>query len=205
MFKKLSSAFLALCLAFSLLVYLPFKDQAASAKPAPSDVTRYSVLVLDVSGSMSGTPIRAMKQAATKFCSSVLNGIGTDYVGVVSYSTYATTTCQFTDNYTTLANSINSLRDSDMTNVQGALAKADSMLDAIPNDANVIKNIVLLSDGLPCEGRTEYSGPYSSSDYYDYPHANSAYTEAKSIQNEGTYIYTLGFFHSLSGEYASAP
>lgn len=199
MFKKMFSAFLALCLTFSMMVFMPLKEQAVYATSTKNNVTRYSVLVLDVSGSMSGTPLNAMKQAAQKFCSSILNGSGKNYVGIVSYSSSATNKCQFTDDYTTLANSISSLYASGTTNVQGALVKADAMLDSITNDPNVIKNIVLLSDGLPCAGRKENIGQYTKSDYYDYSYANSAYTDAKSIANEGTYIYTLGFFHSLSG------
>lgn len=192
MLKKLSSIFTAFILIISAI---PF---TASAKVTNEDIVRYSVLVLDSSGSMSGQPLTAMKDAATLFCESVMEDHGKNYVAVVSYSSYANCICDFTTDLDTLENSIKSIYASGDTNVQGALYLADTKLAEV-KDASAIKNIVLLSDGVPCAGTAEYDGRYNSSDFYYYYNANSAYSEAKRSWSAGNYVYTLGFFHSLSG------
>lgn len=196
MFKKISSVFLALCIALSIVGIIPLKDSDSYA--LQNNESRYSVLVLDASGSMEGAPMTAMKQAASNFCNSVLNASGNNYVAIVSYSSNANVKCNFSNDYTILCDAINSLYAYGSTNVQDALDTADQLLDTV-NETNSIKNIVLLSDGLPCAGRSDYTGIYSNEDFEYYYNANSAYNDAQSIGNEGTYIYTLGFFHSLSG------
>lgn len=62
-----------------------------------------------------------------------------------------------------------------------------------------IKNIVLLTDGLPTDGDQQDNGHYTEQDYpNDYSYANSAYSAFESLKDD-YYFYTLGFFHSLSG------
>jgi hypothetical protein len=63
---------------------------------------RYSVLVLDTSGSMRGTPLTRTKQAAVKFCEQVLAAEGDNYVAVVSFNTSATTVCNFSNDLNAL-------------------------------------------------------------------------------------------------------
>ena len=64
---KTTKKILALILGILILT----SSFAISASAAVSN-TRYSVLVLDVSGSMSGSPVAELKVAATKFCEEVL-------------------------------------------------------------------------------------------------------------------------------------
>ncbi|MBQ7593146.1 MAG: hypothetical protein IJU48_02190 [Synergistaceae bacterium] len=58
----------------------------------------------------------------------------------------------------------------------------------------------MCSYGLPESGKYEYDGRYNYSDYY-YGYANAAYSTAQNLKQNGYNIYTLGFFHSLEGEY----
>lgn len=158
---------------------------------------RYSVVVLDVSGSMGSQPMTAQKAAAIKFCESLLAADGSNYVAVVSFGSSVRIVSQFSQDINALKSAINGIRASGVTNTIGALKKADELLSSIPETAG--RSIVLCTDGLPNEGEHTTNGPFSSSDsssYYDY--ANAVYN--KSIELMQKYdIFTLGFFHSLRG------
>jgi hypothetical protein len=179
----------------------PSAFSALGVQSLSSDIKRYSVLVLDVSGSMSGAPITYTKQAAIKFCQQVLEAEGENYVAVVSFNTSATTVCNFSNDLNALTNSINALYYTGSTSQHAGLVLADSLLDNV-SASGAIKNIVLMSDGLPETGADSFNGPYTSSDYYGYYYANAAYEKAKELKTRYS-IYSLGFFHSLSGSYLS--
>jgi hypothetical protein len=162
-----------------------------------TSTTRYTVLVLDTSGSMAGTPLTRTKQAAVKFCEQIMVADGDNYVAVVSFNTSASTVCNFSDDLTALTGAINRLVSTGSTSQYAALVLADTLLEnaVVPG---AIKNIVVMSDGLPETGVYSDSGPYTSSDYGYYRYANAAYTKAQELKSK-YYIYSLGFFHSLSG------
>lgn len=162
-----------------------------------SSVKRYTVLVLDRSGSMYGTAMNAMKQSAIRFCYDVLKADGENYVAVVAYDTNASIISDFTSSFTTLERLINNIYPLSMTNTNAGLEVADELLSAIPSDTGVIKNILLLSDGMPNAGAYSSSGRYTYSDYYDYGYANATYNTATTLKEKEYYIYTLGFFHGL--------
>lgn len=186
-----------------LMPSLPTTPSVVSLKrtlQTTSTTNRYTVLVLDISGSMSGTPIYTMKAAASKFCEEVLKADGNNQVAIVTYSTYGNTVCEFTNNLTTLQNAITGLYDQNMTNTNIGLLYADKLLSEIPDEKGTIKNILLLSDGMPNEGNYIYSGRYTYDDYYYYQYANATYDTAVSLHNKGYFLYTLGFFHGLYGE-----
>lgn len=164
-----------------------------------ASVSRYTVLVLDVSGSMGGTPMTTCKTAAKKFCEAVLQANGNNHVAVVTYATRANTICNFTNNLTTLQTAINNIYASGGTNTNAGLQYADTLLSAIPDAQGIIKNVLLLSDGMPNEGSYSYSGHYTYNDYYYYQYANAVYNTASALKDKGYSIYTLGFFHGLRG------
>lgn len=169
---------------------------------AKQEIIRYTVLVLDTSGSMSGTPMTVAKQAAVKFCQSVLKAGGTNYVALVSLNSSASVRCTFTDNMDTLTTSINGTYANGGTNTNQALRKAGELLDGVSGNgsAKVIKNIVVCSDGQPESGETSTSGRYNYDDHStSYKYANVAYETASAIKEKGYYIYSLGFFHRLQG------
>ena len=158
---------------------------------------RYSVVVLDVSGSMTSKPMAAQKAAAIKFCESLLGADGSNHVAIVSFGSSAKVVSQFTESIDELTSAINSISAYGSTNTVGALTTADQLLSAIPDTAG--RSIVLCSDGLPNTGGSSTNGPFSSSDSsYYYSYANAVYN--KTIELIQKYdVFSLGFFHSLSG------
>ncbi|MGI6606595.1 MAG: LamG-like jellyroll fold domain-containing protein [Peptococcia bacterium] len=172
---------------------------AINLSGAASGTSRYTVLVLDQSGSMAGTPITTLKTAALKFCDAVLKAEGDNYVAVVAYDSKASTKCQFSNSYATLETAINNIYARTTTNTNEGLLFADDLLSSIADAPGVIKNVVLLSDGLPNEGSYSYSGNYTYDDYYYYYYANEVYDTATTLKSKGYKLYTLGFFHDLTG------
>ncbi|MDO5391636.1 MAG: VWA domain-containing protein [Eubacteriales bacterium] len=163
--------------------------------------TRYIALVLDASGSMSGNPAKEQKKAAKKFCASVLNSTGINYIAIVKLGYSASVGCGFTNDLSILTNYIDSFPANDSTNTNHALEIAGNLLDNISDTSNNLsKNIVICSDGLPQSGSSTVNGPYTSQDIsYYFSYANSCYNTAVALKEKGYLIYSLGFFHSLYG------
>lgn len=158
---------------------------------------RYSVLALDASGSMYGTPAAKQKEAAIEFCKALLDNNDKDYIAIVTFSSSATKTCDFTNDIDLLTTYINKTNANGGTNTYAALDMADELLTSV-SDSSAVKNIILCSDGLPSVGETTTDGPYTYSDYDEYKYANSVYNLAADLKQDYG-IYTLGFFHNLSG------
>lgn len=162
---------------------------------------RDTVLVLDVSGSMSGTPIDEMKKSAINFCNELLADEYNNRVGLVLYDDYIDTV-DLTNDLDSLINYIKSISSGGTTNMQGALAAAGNMLDSQGKDDN-IKNVVIMADGLPNEGETSDTGKMSQLTQYssysgDVAYANGVINTAENIMSNYN-MYSLGFFHDLSG------
>lgn len=107
------------------------------------------VLVLDTSGSMSGTKMTAMKTAANTFIDTVLQN-DTTRVAIVSYASYANNSIGFrnSSNKQQLKNFVSNTSAVGGTFTQDALRAAQIILDTYSSTASS-KHIVLLSDGLP--------------------------------------------------------
>ena len=161
------------------------------------EVVRYSVLILDASSSMYGTPIVKQKEAAEKFCETVLKATGVNKVALVVLDSYGRELCPFTDDIDRLKSIIRSLSAYSGTNTNAALNVADKLLLEVPSGSNIIKNVVLCTDGLPERGEALLEGPYMIWEYGDYKYANAAYATAQKMKRRYG-IYTLGFFHNLS-------
>ena len=189
--QKTAAVFLALPVMLSAARTLP----ATEASAAGAD--RYTVLVLDTSGSMSGTPMQREREAAEKFCTDMLSAEGNNYVALVTLNSYSSTVMTFSDDLDAVKTKITQLYASGGTNVNDALLTADSLLSSVPS--NCIRNVVLCSDGLPQSGSYSYTGVYDSDCGYSYyQYANTAYATAETMKQKYN-IYTLGFFHSLYG------
>ena len=72
--------------------------------------TRYNVLILDASGSVRGKALKREKEAAKRFCRTVLEADGDNYFALISLSTKAKVICNFTKQYDQLANAINKMK-----------------------------------------------------------------------------------------------
>lgn len=175
------------------------------SQPVLEGTIRYTVLILDTSGSMRGKPASVQKQAAIRFCNAVTTAEGTNYVAIVRLNTSSSIGCKFTTNLDTLTSYINTIPASGGTNMEQALRRAEELLAETPDpeagEAAIIKNVVICSDGLPENGITTEDGPYTSADNsYNYSYGNAVYHTAEELKNCGYYLYALGFFHSLSGK-----
>ena len=191
-FLRLLSTAAAGIMAFTMIPKLPETEVNAA------DPDRYTVLVLDTSGSMRGTPMIKEREAAEKFCTDILNAGGNNYVALVTLNTRSNVVTPFTTDIDTISSDIAALNASGGTNYSDALNTAGSLLADV--DASNIRNIVFCSDGLPEDGSRSTTGRYTSSDdSYCYSYANAAYDIATGLK-ENYNIYTLGFFHSLSGK-----
>lgn len=162
---------------------------------------RDTVLVLDVSGSMFGTPIDEMKKSAINFCKELLEDEYNNRVGLVLYDNYIDS-IDLTNDLDLLINYIESISSGGTTNMQEALRKAEDILDSQGKDDS-IKNVVVMADGLPNEGETSDMGKMSQlSKYSSYPndvaYANAVISTAENIMSKYN-MYSLGFFHDLSG------
>ncbi len=156
-------------------------------------------LVLDVSGSMSGTPITKLKAAAKQFCKDVLEDkTGYNRIAVVTYATTANAATSFSDNYNALAAVIDGLTAKGSTAMYDALMLVKDIDEKIGND-EATKHVVVMADGLPNEGATLTSGQYTSRDssmYYKF--GNAVYSTAAGMWYDYS-IYSIGFFHNLGG------
>ena len=180
-----------------------FQVKAESYIDVPGG-SREVVLVLDSSGSMRNTPISVMKKSAIKFCESMIDAEGSNKIAIVSYSTNVNKTLDFTSDMDAIKNFINSMFASGGTNIADGLKKAKSLLD--DSSVNGKKNIVLLTDGLPENGSTSNSGRYDRvGPSYSCKYGNYLYDYYQKNLKDSYNVYTLGFFHSISGsnlEYA---
>lgn len=163
---------------------------------------RDTVLVLDISGSMSGTPLEEMKEAAIQFCNDLLKDEYNNRVGLVFYET-TVTTVDLTDDLDMLISRIRSVWDVDMTNMEGGLAAADAMLKN-SGRADAIKNVVIMADGLPNEGKTSLSGSMPDSGIeldtsFNDMYSNAVIDTAKDMMKRYN-LYSLGFFHKMNSD-----
>lgn len=161
---------------------------------------RDTVLVLDVSGSMYGEPLEEMKESASQFCRDLLTDEYNNRVGIVFYETDVTS-IDLTSDLDYLLSVIDNVTDRGVTNMEGGLTRAGEMLSS--SDADTIKNIVIMADGLPNEGATSSSGSMPavsgvSSSGSDFAYANAVIDTAQSMFSQYN-IYSLGFFHGMYG------
>lgn len=141
------------------------------------------VLVLDTSGSMSGTPIEETKKAATKFIDTVLEEDAS--IGIVTYEDSAEQLSDFSVDKNHLTEMVADISDGGGTNIESGLAEAKSMLDSSSAKKKII---VLMSDGEPNRGKE----------------GEELIAYADGIKSDDILIYTLGFFENLGGNKSSA-
>ena len=187
-----------LLLMFSVLFFSVSVVYSGGGVAYSAVTNRYVALILDASGSMSGTAASVQKEAAKSFCQKLLEAEGNNYAAIVKLDSTASVVCDFTNNLTSLDSCINAFTAYGGTNTNDALEKAGELLDGV-NVTGAIKNIVICSDGLPEAGNTSNTGHYTYSDHsYSYRYANVAYDTATNLKKSYK-IFALGFFHSLSG------
>ena len=161
----------------------PALPPGSTPAPTPAPVIPSSasdrdvVLVLDVSGSMYGTPLEETKKASINFISTVLQEGAR--ISVVAFANDAQVVSDFSTDETVLVNAVNGLDTYGGTNTEAGLRSAQLLLSG---SAAKKKIIVLMSDGEPNNGRV----------------GDDLIAYADSIKQQDILIYTLGFFESLS-------
>ena len=154
---------------------------------------RAIALVVDLS-STSGEPLAAIRDAVTQFCNTMLtDGVPTQIAIIGYYSKISA--YGFTSDKDLLASWAADYTDGNRINLYEAISRADSCLDAITASE---KDLIILTNGVPNSGERSNSGPFTSSDHSSYQYGNACVTRFNALPT--TYrVFTLGFFHSLTG------
>lgn len=155
--------------------YLTEQNQVLEREKISSE--RNIVLTLDISGSMSGTPMEETKKASTNFINTVLEQDAS--IGIVTYDNMSNIASGFSADRASLQSIVSELYDGGGTNIEAGLRDAQWMLEKTNSKKKII---VLMSDGEPNDGLVD-------EDLIAY---------ANEIKKSGTIIYTIGFFESLS-------
>lgn len=162
---------------------------------------RDTVLVLDVSGSMAGTPLSEMKKSAIQFCNDLLEDEYNNRVGIVFYDDELYEV-GMSDDLDYLVREIQAIGTGGTTNMTAALEAADVMLSKNSKALNSVKNVVIMADGIPNEGERSNSGSLPSGSYSSYTssveYANAVIDKTENMKSKYN-VYSLGFFHGLSG------
>ena len=195
--KRIRKARKFLAIFMSMIVMMSSIAIAASAASnspdAKTEITRYSVLVLDMSGSMSGEPLKQLKLGCKKFVEELSNQTSDEnYVAIVTFDDYAHTRLNFSKDIDQMNKAIDNLYDDGMTNISAGINTAVSLLENVYNSGvnpnEVISNVLVMSDGLPNEGVETVSGFESL--------MNGIHQRYNTIN-----FYSFGYYHSLSQSY----
>lgn len=177
---------------------VPADTTAVPAKPTTTQKAAYTVLILDESGSMRGTPIEKQKEAGKVLVEKLLDGNSGNQIALVSLNTKSVKKLDFTNDASALNTKIDGTKANGGTNINQALEVAAELLDGVT--ADVQKNIVLCSDGIPESGTWQADGKYTYADHpYYCNYGNACFSTAETIKAKDYTIFTVGMFHTLSG------
>ncbi len=139
------------------------------------------MMVLDCSGSMSGSPVSSLKTAATSFSTFFTPNQADDMMGVVTFSTAATVKVPLETNFATaMQNVINGFRPAGRRTHEDAIAQAGAQLPVqtgTPNASWKQQYMVFFTDGEPTAFRSTFVHSNTSYDAVVYtttdPHNSS--------------------------------
>lgn len=145
------------------------------------------VLMLDISGSMYGDPMDAMKLAATEICKSFLQNNPTTVISIVVFGSDVKY-LPYSSDLTTLSNYISGLSDDGLTNMYGGMEQVKLILN---NSNGERKSVIIMADGIPNEGSSDYTIDYG---YDSYQNAALQF-DNENLKTDAT-VYSIGFFHN---------
>ncbi|MFO1064749.1 MAG: VWA domain-containing protein [Pirellulales bacterium] len=111
-------------------------------------VERDVALVLDRSGSMSGTKIRDLKSAVRLFVSLLDSNDVEEFVGLASYSTFATEDVQLTKTLANISNSSDGMIANGSTSISGGIQSGFNILKRGRSPEFVERTMILMTDGI---------------------------------------------------------
>lgn len=149
-------------------------------------ISKDIILDLDISGSMAGDPMSAMQSAAIDFCTKLLNADSDARISIVTFDDNAEVGVKFTNDLDEIKNYINGLTVGGLTNMYDSFEQVKILLETGSGET---KNVIIMADGMPCEGNTSSSGKYDS-------YQNGALNFDNSDLKPLATIYTIGFFHN---------
>ncbi len=143
---------------------------AVNATATAKKLKAYIIMVLDTSGSMTGSKISNLKTAAISFINQFDLTLNQDHIAIVSFSTYPTIKAGLNDHEnlysgqssaqykSTLTTIINNFSAAGSTNFSAALVAARLQLEKGVPAGEADKAIVLISDGAPTAMYTRLTG-----------------------------------------------
>ncbi len=144
------------------------------------------VLLLDISGSMYGEPMDAMKLAATEICKSFLQNNPTTAISVVAFGSNVEY-LPYSSDLTTLTAYISELSTKGLTNMYGGMEQVKLILNSSNGEK---KSVIIMADGMPNSDDYNYTIDYG----YD-PEQNAALQfDNENLKTDAT-VYSIGFFH----------
>lgn len=157
---------------------------------------RCTALVLDMSISVLGTPLKKIKEGA-KVAAETLMTSENDYIAVIAYGSRAKVLCEYTNDLDEVVSAIENLGVWGLTNMEAGLEAVKNL--SLPYGyATVKKNILLCADGIPQSGNTLEYGKYDEDSMgKSYKYVNAAYEMANELKDSGYKIYGVGYYHNL--------
>ncbi len=166
-----------------------------------------TVLVLDMSSSMSGAGLSQLKTAAKAF---VQNYAGTDphqtrYISIVIFSTTASVKLDWVNvaggtghtGYNTVISTINALNYDDMTNMDAGFYCATQQLASAKINGIQSKNVVAFTDGM-----VNYYGGYPGQSLtYSWDYAQTYTKKTATTLKQSAVLYTIYCNDSLNSTY----
>ncbi len=119
------------------------------------------ILVLDISGSMSGSRIEKVKEDSIDLINVILSD-NENKIALISFDTDAKILSEFTNDKEALLNTVESLEVTGATNYTDALRKVDTILKNYENYAEHDLTVLFLSDGWPCVETPNQVAEYAS-------------------------------------------
>lgn len=146
-----------------------------------------AALIIDVSGSMEGTPMEEIQKSARNFVDVVLKENPAARISLIVYETEASLVAESSGSRQELFHAIDNIGSNGGTNMYDALKMAEEVLDGKEDLTNII---VLMSDGEPNEGETDEEGSFET----------PLIRLSDKLKENGCLLYTFGFYHNLAGD-----
>jgi Zn-dependent metalloprotease/uncharacterized protein YegL len=166
------------------------KDQNANAVQQENSQRSFSdernvALIIDNSGSMAGSPLESTQNAASQFVQQLNGQAG---ISLTVFENSSEVLSDFTTDIDQLNSVISDMNAGGGTNIEAGLKSGFEMLKEATGSAQ--KYIVLMSDGMPNDGK-------ESEELISYAESIRDYDDSNDSDHD-VIIYTLGFFDDLN-------